>query len=263
MCLIWAAAVLLCVSAGGAMAATSFTADFSSGVFSDALRNPNDNSGNPAYAIDNGVLLRATYEQSRAYVTTTASDFNTVDFTATLVYNPEPVGGGGWADHFYFGIGSGEPSNIYNEPATALYFDVYINYGSHLPNQIVVQVNYRPGIDNEGFKGSLLTTWWGDPGPSGVGVASGTTGALQIAMVDGYITFGWDLTNSGTLDISQTLSVPLAEWCPELDSTNSHIFFGSGHPSTTFSRLTVTVVPEPATMTLLALGGLTILRRRR
>jgi len=258
--------VLASVSAGGAMAAVSFTADFSTGSFSDALRNPGDGAGNPAYHVDGGVLLRASYEQHRYYVSTAASDFNTADFTATLVYNPEPVGGGGWADHFYFGIGSGEPAEApapsYTEPATALYFDIYINYGQHLPNKIVVQVNYRPGADGTGVRSALLSSWWGDLGPSGVEAASGTTGALQISMTDGYITFAWDLTNDGTFDISQTFSAPLAELCPELDTTNSRIFFGAGHPSTTFSSLTVNVVPEPMTMTLLAIGALALRRRR-
>jgi len=245
VCLAWTAAVLFSISTSSAMAAVSFTDNFT-GSLNPALQIPNDPSGHPTYVMDNGTIHRVGNNDTRYYVSTVASDFNDCDFVATLTYNTTTSLGNDWSRFLFFGIGSAERATYYTEPATSLYF--YVN----LSSSISVNVDYRAGA------GSTV----GARQLTGFGTAPlGTSGVFQIEKSGDDITFSWDRDGDGTFDVSQTIT-DFSTKFPQLDDTNSRLFFGTGWSINTFSSFDVRV-PEPATMSLLALSGLALVHRRR
>jgi len=254
--LAWLAAGLASVCAGSAMAAMvaptakSFSADFSRGVFDDTvLQIPKYGNGSPTFAVGGGGLRRVTDESRRYYVSTVATNFNTCNFVATLTYDPIAMPASDWARWLFFGIGSGElATSYYDEPATALYF--YLNLSTN--GRIGLTVDYRSGTDGVGVG---LLSGFGD-------MACGTAGALRIEKTGDDITFSWDCNGDGVFEASQTISGFSTKF-PALTDENSRLFFGTGWSVNAFTSFDVRVVPEPAALTLLALGGLAVLRRRR
>jgi len=188
----------------------------------------------------------------RTYVSTVATNYNTVDFVYEISFTVAGGGGGGIA---YVGIGSGLPDGgFYDEPSTAFY------------------LRQSPSDFGNGFTGTTIGLPDGthnestiaDPGPG-----DGTTYRAQIQKLGNLVTIGLD-TNYTTGPFLATYSVTkdLLTDLSFLDSTNTRLFFGTEISSTTFDDLSITgSVPEidPAGMgAVLALvtGALGLLERR-
>ena len=260
-CLVWLAVAVLSVSAGSAMAAVGFDGllDSSGTGIHAALRNL-EIGGVAAFVVDGGAVTRnpdcpqVNEDGGRRYISTVASDFNECDFVATFTYTANPGGtGDGSGFYVFFGFGSGEPSRYFCEPDAALIFAL----NSHTRSDTGAWVGYRPENGDSAVNSMTagLAGW-------NTAVPFGTQGRLEIAKTGDSITFSWDADNSGEFDCWFTID-HISELYPDFNNTNSRLFFGTGGTLTTFDGLTVQIIPEPATMTLLALGGLAMLRRRR
>ncbi len=179
----------------------------------------------------------------RSYLRTVADDYNTASFVADITVTLLSNGGNGVA---FFGMGTGEPfPSFFNEP----------RIGPH--------IYMRPGPDN--FLGGAINF---------------TDQAVEIP-------FGGDLAGTGTHRLRMVWDAVLQQMTFAIDQdytggafsatstfgtfdgsnngfgiTNSRIFFG-GTSGTTFDDLVVSVVPEPASLTMMTLGSLLLRRARR
>ena len=182
----------------------------------------------------------------RTYITTTGTDYNTVDFTAQVQVHLN--GGGGYGIGF-FGFGSGTPAGDYGEPGNSL----YLRLG---PNDFgpFIDANIQPGDVN-----ALLA----DPS-----LGNGTY-LVQMQKIGDSITLGVEQNYASGAFVASpglTYTASLSNDLPFLDSSNSTIFFGTQVGNATFDNfsVTVTAAPEPSRVLLVAMGcGFALLRRRR
>ena len=187
----------------------------------------------------------------RVYIRTTATNFNTVDFTLHVTYTISSASAGGDSVAF-FGLGSGSSdSNYYDEPLSAVYLRSFPNdFGD---GNAQISLNSASGNVNE-------------LAPFGANIGTGTH-RVQFTKVGDILTFSLDaFSSSGTFVADYTTTLSLAGDASFLDPTNSRIFIGTMDPGTTFQSLSITVVPEPATAGVgagLAVLGIALARRRR
>jgi len=182
----------------------------------------------------------------RSYLRTIDDDYNTASFVAVVTVTIFNNGGAGCV---FFGMGVGDPfSSYYAEPRT----------GSHL--------FLRPQPDNFAAGAVVVVDQGVETGF--LGDLSGTgTHRLQMTWDAGLeeMTFAIHQDYSGGPFVASSTFGPFNGSNNGFNGANARVFFG-GTSGTTFDDLVVTVdaetVPEPATLSLLALGGLALLRRR-
>jgi len=280
--LVLSVAILL---GGSTMAATNIDSLLVNGDINPLLYNPktvegiapgynngnlvtviDDVNGVAAFRVADGIVMRNPEgplfhtDWSRAYVTTVDSDFatTTYDWVATFTYTPGTANlGNGSGDQMYFGIGSGEYSTYYYLPGTAVNIVIESKatgtsaFVDHRPNNN--HINLTP-LTN-GVAG------WGN-GSTGTIVPRITPGLVEIKKIGDELTFSWDSNQSGTFDATFTIDLTDTQFKFLLEDGNSHLFFGGAWNSMSFDSMSVRIIPEPAAMTLLALGGLAMIRRR-
>ena len=98
-------------------------------------------------------------------------------------------------------------------------------------------------------------------------ISAGVT-RLRATRVGEDITWELDAGYNGTFAADYTRTNTNISGLFNNDGTNSHLFFGAGKKwfdpgLVSFDDLAITAVPEPATMALLAIGGVMALRRKR
>ena len=189
----------------------------------------------------------------RGYIRTTATNFNTVDFTLMVTYTISTTGKGGDPVAF-IGLGSGSPDgSYYDEPLSAVYLRSFPNdFGDGN-----TQMSLNDGAGNV----TELTPFGSD-----FGIGTGTHRAL-LTKVGDTLTFSIDAhSSSGTFVADYSTTLSLAGDAPFLDATNSRLFIGTQDPGTTFQSMSITVVPESATVGVgagLAVLGVAFGWRRR
>jgi hypothetical protein len=183
---------------------------------------------------------------TRTYVTTTATDYNTVDFTAQVKVH---LNGGSGNGIGFVGFGAGTPAGTYGEPGNSL----YLRLGPS---------NFGPFVDAT-IQPSGVNATLADPS-----LGNGDY-LVQVQKIGDSITLGVEQNYSSGAFVAtpgMTYIASLSSDLSFLDSTNSTLFFGSQVGNTTFDDFSVTVAaaPEPSKAMLAVLGcGLALLRRRR
>ena len=186
------------------------------------------------------VIVRNSTD-SWTYISTVATDFLSVDFTAVLTYT---VAGSGGDPSVFFGVGSGQPdANFYGEPISAVYMrSGPADFGS---GQVEITLNDGAGNVNAG---------------SALGYPGNGTSRVKIVKVGDSLTFEFDPnSSSGTFVSAFSQSFSVSSDLSFLNDTNSSIFFGASTASV-LNNVTVTVTdtPEPSALALLALGGFVV-----
>ncbi len=189
---------------------------------------------------------------ARTYISTVATNYNTIDFTYELTFS---VGGGGGGIAF-FGIGSGQPNvSFFDEPYAAFFLRQWPTNAGNGQTGWTISTIANPASPSENV--------FADPG-----TGNGTYRA-QLLKSGNSLTLGLDVNYSGgpfaaDFGITKSLLADLGF----LNATNSTLFFGTEASATTFDDLLVAApVPEPSTYAMalagLACGGYTMFRRRK
>jgi hypothetical protein len=188
----------------------------------------------------------------RTYISTVATNYNTIDFTYELTFS---VGGGGGGIAF-FGIGSGQPNvDFYDEPYAAFFLRQWPTSAGNGQTGWTISTIADPASPSENV--------FADPG-----TGNGTYRAQLLKSGDS-LTLGIDVNYIGgpfaaDFAITKSLLTDLGF----LNATNSTLFFGTADSATTFDNLLVAApVPEPSTCVMalagLACGGYSVFRRRK
>ncbi|MFA5205331.1 MAG: PEP-CTERM sorting domain-containing protein [Lentisphaeria bacterium] len=175
---------------------------------------------------------------TRNYIYTTDTDYSKANFVATVQLTNTSGGGG----NIYFGMGAGLPdTNFWDEPRGV--------DGSY------VLLSYAGKVDEWNW----IASAWKNTSPELLGsstLPAGTTITAQMVWnaASSTATISLDTDNNGTYDYSTSIVNT------NMANVTSRLFVGgqSGVYADNFS-----VVPEPASLALLALGGLCLLRRRQ
>lgn len=248
-----AALAIMITCATTAQAAATFTTNFSGSSLDANLTTYGPSSwttnvagtgaltGTPVLALTTG-----SNDPDRSYVQTTATDYNTANFTVRLTYSQSccdsPTG------LVFIGLGSPSPLDSNHEPGTGLF--MRLHPGSY---------SYADGlVSRESGTGSNF---------GGFSIGAGLHTA-KIVKTDNLLSFFMDAANNGTfVQFGSTLDLTTAPFA-FLNNTNSRLFFGTGDTQPQFASLSITsseTVPEPASLAVisLALIGLAASKSRR
>ncbi len=188
----------------------------------------------------------------------------TVTNLVPAVVNP---GGGGTWSHIFLTRGFDGPGDIDlafdfswdSEGDDAAMQVVYVQLLDAEGNRVVTCGYHDPW----GRERGEMSVWVQDDDPWSYGSGYGTLpyagdAFVEIQRLDGLVTISWDNAPLLTAPLQSTIhSVRLDFGFYAKDNEHGPSFFGSE------SINLISVVPEPATMSLLALGGLAILRRQK
>lgn len=238
---------LLIVTEITATAATSFTENFSGATINPNLTAPSEFLFGPN-ASPNGTAQNPS--GTRRYVTTVASDYNTVDFVYEITYTvigPTPN------QTAFIGFGSGVPDpNFFTEPHTSIYLRQFPD--AFESGQLRLTLSSAPQVPPNGPPEVIIS---GNLGPG-----DGTYRA-RITKTGNVVTLSEDVDyTGGVFTPDYSVSRDMATDLSFLNSENSRLFFGVQNGNTTFDDLSVTVVPEPSCV-LLFLSGVALCFRRR
>lgn len=179
----------------------------------------------------------------RRYVTTTATDFNTMDFVFEITFS---VNGTTPDQTPFFGMGSGlADPNFFFEPHTSIYLRQFPDAFESGQLRATISSGAQV-VPNQPPEFTISPT----PGPG-----NGTHRA-QLKKIGDLVTLSMDENYAGgafTADysFSRNLSTDLSF----LNSTNSRLFFGVQSGATTFDNLSIVAVPEPSN-TVILVGGI-------
>ncbi len=238
---------LLALGSVSATAAITFTEDFSGPTINSNLFAPSEFLfGSNASSL--GVAQNPS--GTRRYVTTTATDYNTVDFTFEITFTVNTPTA---AQTAFIGFGSGaEDQNFFFEPHTSIYLRQFPD--DFASGQLRLTVSSAAQVPPNQPPEFTIS------GPTGPG--NGTHRA-QIQKTGSVVTLSLDEDYAGgAFTPDYTTSRNLTTDLPFLNSTNSRLFFGVQSGNTTFDNLSVNVVPEPSSALLLLSGVALCLRRR-
>jgi hypothetical protein len=210
-----------------------------------------------------GGLLGAQAQAATSY---TAIDLNPSGFDMSYAYGTSGTQQVGWG----YPTGSGVEHALLWSGSAASYVD--LNPSGFTESQAfgisgTQQVGYGYGSATGGVTHALL--WNGsadsyvDLNPRGfiTTYAWGTNGTQQVGEGDGHALL-WNGSASSFIDLHQFLPVGFTGSCAEaIDSSGNIVGYASG-PSG-FPAILWQPIPEPATLLLLGLGGLAIVRKRR
>jgi len=211
-------------------AADSLYEGFDGSTISSLLQNP----GGYAFGPDSNPagIAERTSDGDRAYISTVATDYNTVDFTFDLTMNIAPVSttGGAYDDFglIFMGMGSAHPdSSFFTQPDTS------VAMRSWPGSEMTLEVSSAPGTR---------------PSEPTVGpLSSSDTVEARISKVGDTITFAYETGYSGgAFTPTYSTSLSLSNQLSFLNSTNSRLFFGCDVPATV-SSLSITVSPPTPT----------------
>lgn len=243
------------------------TAGHSATLFTDPLTS---NSGNFATGTGTGTVSfgpsGATFDvvgdAGRRYLHTVDTAYFSTGFTATLSFSL-PAGAVG-ASVLFMGLGTGDIGTSYNQPEQNLagHSGAWVGWD---PRDMVGSGRIEAKTILNGASTNILAanenpfTSTAPFGPS----TGPHTAVMTWDPTTRAISWTLDIGANGSIDetVSTVLSQTIVDrWNGTTASDPSSIFFGGsgGIAVTNFS-----VVPEPASMALLGLGGLALLNRRR
>lgn len=201
--------------------------------------------GYDRFVVGDGVIRRNGVFQDvndRRYIRTVATNYNEINFRFELTFTTTTLT---TSSVMFMGIGTGDRrqdmSFGHNEPWQSLFFR------AHVPNLAggKVSVSNRPAADL-----NII-------GAIGAGTHRG-----RIEKVGKAITYSLDANFNGAFAADMSITYPdLFALVPTLNSTNSRLFFGTVLPNDSFDDMLV--VPEPAALSIAALGAIAIAARRR
>ena len=194
---------------------------------------------------------------SRNYIRTVDTDYNTVDFVTeiTVTINADGLGNNDGNGGAFFGLGDGDHQNdFYDAPTNAVVFELFPDSFGHGDFHGIIYDGdeTEPASGGEEF-------WDIDESQPHNG-----THRLRLSKSADVLTFEIDEFYNGTFSVDDSTTISLnatgTNGLEQLDSSNSRIFFGTGHTTTSFDDFQI--IPEPASLALLALGVAGLLGRR-
>lgn len=230
-CILTISALAALTSGYPALANVFFTDTFTSG--------PSTNWSNTNAATYTGG--KATFSNAtRNYIYTIDTDYSKADFVATV----QLTNGAGGQGNNFFGMGQGLPdSGFFNEPRAG-------------GDNSYVLLSYA------GAGGWIASAWKNTStyellGTSTLPAGTTITAKLAWAAATSTATFSLDTDNDGTYDYGTSIVNT------NMASVTSRLFIGGSEENVAIYADNFSVVPEPASLALLALGGLALFRRRR
>ena len=216
-----------------ANAATSFTDDFANGTFPDT----NLTSAAPADWTESGGVIKSV-SNTRGFVATVDTDYNTVDFIYEITVANQ-------GSRTFFGI-----------------FDAVAgptSFGAPTGDSIYIETLNDSIKIAGGDGGTGLVTQQADYADPVLGSTR-----LRMTKTGNNVQFFTDTEYTGGPFSADTTSdvFDLTTVTPTLDNTNARLFFGGDHQYE-WDDMSVTVVPEPSSLGLIALGMMGIVIRRR
>ena len=245
-------ALALC-TAVGANANLSFTEDFSGGLMPANLETTGNAEGNDLIAFGDGTAkFNGQGDAQRQYLRTVESDYFAADFVMEVTYH---MTGDGWWEAGFIGMGTGTTDGSFNNPGNP-WFGVDLS---------------GPGANG---RIALRDEDWGDPGTTGPGEAwdfdpsvAGGTHRIQLTYtaLDNSLRAAIDKDYAGGAFVADATSQWIATGSDNgFDASNSHILMGTAGNGSYFDDLSVNVIPEPATLSMVAiLGGAMLFFRKK
>lgn len=260
-CVVMLATLALLALAGAADGAALFSDSLKGGSL-PATFTLGSNAGGRAPTFDaSGVTFAGDGDNARNYLRTVDTDYDTISFTAYIMVTTQ-LGNSFDADsQLFFGLGTGEPGQ-YGVPDRENHAGVYLNL-NHPDGLSILQLSTASsdtklaGTEYSGVDTSQVTT----TAVKFMHDAAADTVAFEVDYEyagDGtYAAFTADQTVGPAVIPAATL----ASWAA--GDARSIVFGGDSDGSSDLLVSDFTVVPEPATLALLAVAGLTLLPRRR
>lgn len=244
---------------GAASANLSFTEDFSGALMPANMETTGGfNAGTtPPIAFGGTALFTGTFDDQRQYLRTVESDYYAQDFTMEVSYF---MNGGGWWEAAWIGMGTGTTDGPFNSPGG---------------DWIGVEFSGDGGANGVWLKdggwaaGPGAPMWDVDTSLSVNGAATHRFQFTYTAAIQN-MSVAIDFDYAGGAFVADATSV----WTTSSDgnnadenqfnASNSHLFMGTAGNGSYFDDLSVTVVPEPATLGLFGLlGGAMLWIRKR
>ncbi len=228
---------------------------FSTAGFNDngTPADPGDDS-NPAVSFDAGGAHFGSLiagDAGRNYMRTVDSDYATVDFTAEITFEVTSNDQATW-----FGLGSGDTA-LFGTPDWSTQLSSASFWPEPANDKIVV---FRTANDMNAFVDKPVAGF--DPGVHRLRMTFDATTGFLVGSIDLNYAGGAYVADATALPIATKAGAAPLFAADGWPTEPSRIFFG-GDDGAVFHDLTISVVPEPTSMGLLAIGAMALLGRRR